>query len=118
MAPHPAISQLRRLQWLARELGHCVERLQTLFDDPPQGRRQASGSIPFSEWADVPLVCNKATTARVLNMSLRTLSRELKAGTMQPAPMPGRGSRRVWSKAILQQWVDGGYQKLGARRRR
>lgn len=72
---------------------------------------------PFTDWATVPLVCDRETTARVLNTSVRSIDRRLQLGTMQPAPMPRMGRRVLWSKAILQQFVDGGYQKVAVRRR-
>jgi hypothetical protein len=72
----------------------------------------------FCNWSDVPLVCNKATTARVLGISQTSITRALKLGTMIPAPMPRlAGGKWQWSKAILQAYVDGGYQHFAARRK-
>lgn len=73
---------------------------------------------PFTDWASVPLVCNKATTARVLGISQTSITRALKLGTMQPAPMPRlAGGKWQWSKAVLQSYIDGGYQHMRVRAR-
>lgn len=73
----------------------------------------------FTEWEVVPLVCDLKTTARVLNTSTSSINRALKAGTMQPRPMPRiTGGKWQWSKAVLKSWVDGGYQRIGMSRKR
>jgi hypothetical protein len=72
----------------------------------------------FTDWASVPLVCDRATTAKVLGISTRAIDRELASGRMVPAPMPRRGKKWLWSKAVLQQYVDGGYQRFQMTRRR
>jgi hypothetical protein len=73
---------------------------------------------PFTDWASVPLVCNKTTVARVLNVSPRWIDEQLAAGTMLPAPMPRQGGKWQWSKAILQKYIDGGYQQMRVTPRR
>lgn len=74
---------------------------------------------PFTDWAAVPLVCNITTTALILNTSRTSINRALKAGTMIPAPMPRlAGGKWQWSKKVLQQYVDGGYQAMRISRRR
>lgn len=72
----------------------------------------------FTDWASVPLVCNKATVAKVLNVSQSSITRALQAGTMQPAPMPRTNGKWQWSKAVLQKYVDGGYQHFQVRKGR
>lgn len=73
---------------------------------------------PFTDWASVPLVLNKTTVARVLNVSPRWIDEQLAAGTMLPAPMPRLGGGKwQWSKAVVQSYVDGGYQSMRVRSR-
>lgn len=67
----------------------------------------------FTNWDSVPLVCDRKTTAKVLGISPRELDRRLADGTVQPAPMPRNGRKWSWSKAVLQKYVDGGYQQYG-----
>ena len=75
--------------------------------------------VPFTDWDDVPLVCNLKTVCRVLNMSPRWVMEQLKAGTMQPQPMPRlAGGKWQWSKAVLQKYVEGGYRQMPVRGRR
>lgn len=73
---------------------------------------------PFTNWADVPLVCDLSTTARILNTSRTSINRALKRGTMCPAPMPRlAGGKWLWSKQVLKSYVDGGYQQMRVRGR-
>lgn len=72
---------------------------------------------PFTDWATVPLVCDKKLTAQVLGISTRSIDRMLKAGTMVPQPMPSDTNRLLWSKAALKQYLDGGYTKYARSRR-
>jgi hypothetical protein len=71
----------------------------------------------FTDWSAVPLVCDRKTTAKVLGISPRELDRRLANGTMQPAAMPRLGRKWAWSKATLQQYVDGGYRQYARGRR-
>jgi hypothetical protein len=69
--------------------------------------------MPFTDWSGVPLVCGIAITAEVLGTSKTSIKRALKLGTMMPAPMPRLADGKwQWSKAVLQKYVDGGYQAL------
>lgn len=72
---------------------------------------QTSGA-PFTDWSTVPLVCDLATTAKVLNVSPRWIEDRLRDGVMMPAPMPRHRGKWQWSKKVLQSYVDGGYQQL------
>ncbi len=74
--------------------------------------------MAFTDWSEVPLVCDRKTTAKVLNICLRELDERLKDGTMQPAPMPRLNRKWQWSKAELQRYVDGGYKHFLVRERR
>ncbi|HYC00439.1 MAG TPA: hypothetical protein VEC57_14980 [Candidatus Limnocylindrales bacterium] len=78
---------------------------------------------PFTSWDDVPLICHIDDVARVLQRSVTTIYREVRAGTMVPPPLPrsGRTTPLEWRKVDLQNWYEGGYAKHdapGARRRR
>lgn len=74
---------------------------------------------PLCNWDTVPLVVDKATTARILNISVTSINRALKAGTMLPAPMPRiTGNRWCWSREVLRKYVEGGYQSFRVAGRR
>lgn len=71
----------------------------------------------FCNWDEVPLVAGIDDAARVLNRSVASIYRACQAGTMCPAPMPrvGKTAPLQWSKAVLQEFVDGkGYEKQRA----
>ncbi|MGE3273838.1 MAG: hypothetical protein AB7O67_01915 [Vicinamibacterales bacterium] len=72
---------------------------------------------PFARWDDVPLVCRIEDTARVLNRSRRSIERDLERGTMNPQPMPRTTKREPlrWSRAVLQEFVEGGYLRFASR---
>lgn len=72
---------------------------------------------PITDWTQVPLTADIATTARVLGRSVRSIEEDLARGCMQPAPMPTLGAgrtkqRRQWSKDALQAWLGGGYLRF------
>lgn len=84
---------------------------------------------PFTNWDDVPLVCEIEEAARVLRRSVKSIYRELQAGTMVPPPLPraGKTTPFKWTKKALQEHLEGaetsapGYLRHdapGARRRR
>lgn len=75
----------------------------------------------FTDFSQVPLVCDITTAARVLGRSVRMIHEDLADDTMTPAPLPrrraGRGSKWQWSKAALQRYLEGGYANQKTRRR-
>jgi len=76
----------------------------------------------FTDFAQVPLVCDLKTTARVLGRSVSSIERDLADNAMTPAPMPrrrgSRGAKWQWSKAALQRYLEGGYANFNVVRRR
>jgi len=73
---------------------------------------------PFTDWADVPLVCRVDEAARTLNRSRRAIERDLAAGTMTPAPRRRQSAREpwTWSKADLMAHVNDVASSPGRRR--
>lgn len=90
-----------------------LDRIIELMEEGLAAKR----SGPFTDFADVPVVCTVQDAARVLNRSTSWLYRKLEAGDYVPGVMP-RDDHEEWrfSKKALQNYIEGGY--LNARRSR
>lgn len=73
----------------------------------------------FTDWDQVPLVCDIKDAARVFNVSVCTLRRRLETNAQVPGVLP-RSGQEAWrfSKPVMRNYVDGGYVNLRVVRRR
>ena len=73
---------------------------------------------PFTTWDEVPLTCRIADAVRVLRRSRRSIERDLRRGSMRPAPIERQYPREpwTWSKQSLMDHVNGVAAQPGRRR--
>lgn len=64
---------------------------------------------PFTSWDQVPLSPGIEDVARIRDLSVTTIYREVDAGRFRPAPLPrvGKTTPLKWSKDELMEWHAG-----------
>lgn len=74
---------------------------------------------PFRSWDEVPLSPSIEDVARIRDLSVSTIYREVDAGRFRPLPLPrvGKTSALKWSKDELMEWHNGGHQECAAVKR-